>query len=153
MADEQPLLPGQQPQPEPEQPEDLTPYQDFIKHDKYRNSIAVSKTQLLAHFHKAAPYMEDIHRKQIVDLDARLAKSYNGTVSRTAHHQVAAIVTRYMHRVQESNVELAEQLKAALVQADKIELLCSSIMEETNQSRTRGNIRFVKELVPTRKVG
>lgn len=134
-----------------EEPEDLSAYMQYIKHDNYRNTISVSGTQLLLHFHKSAPYMEDIHRKQLVDLESRMTKHQNRNVSRTAHCQVSAIVNRYLPKIKEQNTSLAADLQMSVDEARKIETLCGRIMDEAQRKRTMGNVRFVKELVPPKK--
>lgn len=136
----------------PEQPEDLSAYQQFIKHDKYRNTIAVSGTQLLQQFTSTPPYMEEIHRKQLLDLDDRMVRHRNSNVSRTAHYQVAAIINRYLPKIKVENPRLASLLELAVAEANKIELLCSQLMDEVQRNRTMGNVRFVKQLVPPKRI-
>lgn len=135
-----------------ESPENLDEYQKFIKHDTWRNVIAVSKTKLLELFIKAAVVMEDIHRKQLVDLYERMEKLSleKVSVSRTTHNQIASIVKRYLTPLQEGQPELHAKLLPALEEAAKIEQLCERIMETSQRQRAKGNVRFVKQLAGTK---
>src|SRR4051812_27515212 len=123
MTNDQPSL--IQPEP-PEPPEDLTPYQKFVKHDKYQNRITVTGTQLIQEFIQAAKYMEEIHRKQLQDVDSRLTSNM-GRISRTLHHQVAAIISRYLPNIRLADEQLAGKLQAAVTEAEKIEKLAQGM--------------------------
>lgn len=146
MSDEQQPLPHVEPEPE-----NLDEYQQFVKHDTWRNVIAISKTKLLDLFIQAAVVMEDIHRKQLIDLHQRMKQldAEKVSVSRTTHNQIATIVKRYLAALQETQAGLHEKLLPALEQAAKIELLCERIMESSQRQRAKGNVKFVKKLTGT----
>jgi hypothetical protein len=146
MSEQQSLIPPER----PAEPEDLTPYQKFVKHDRYQNRITVSGTLLIETFIKAAKYMEEIHRKQLQDVDTRLTNNA-GRISRTLHHQLAAIICRYMPNIKLADEKLAGELQVAVNEAEKIELLAQQMMDEINQARTRGNVRFVDSVMPAKK--
>lgn len=150
-------------QPDPDRPQlplpdlqpevdDLEPVKQFVKHDTWRNVIAVSKTKLLAVFVRATIVMEELHRKQLLELFNRMERLHvdKVSVSRTTHNQIASILKRYLEAIKAHSEELHDQVVAAIEEARKIEKLCEQIMEDSQRQRTKGNVRFVKQLIGKR---
>lgn len=152
---QQPLLP-EQPTP-PNEHEDLTPYRRFIQHDTWKNQMKIVDSQLAAIFMRATPYMESIHVAQFKTVQERYRESSTSKlsqpyISRTVHHQVAAIIKRYLPNIaaQAEAAELVATLEAAVTEADKIEKMAKAMLDDAAKSRGRGNIKFVDSLTPTK---
>lgn len=156
---EQQEQPGQQQSKPPEPEIDLTPYERFLVHDKWQNRIKVQETQLIKVFYQAARYMEELHRKQLQQVNERVEDSVAYSVlnkpylARTVHHQLAAIIKRYLPKIEKENPALAAELQPAIAEANLIEKLAAKLAEDVSNSRERGNVRFVDNLTPRKVAG
>ena len=148
------LTPDSQPALPPE-PEDLTLYDRFLEVQSYRNVIRIKNSHLLSIFMQVFPFCDDLHKRALKELDQRVSDNRSHGkddkfLARTSHHQLYTIIKRYVPKIAEANeLELAEQVRLAVLEAEKIGNRARQKYEEILSSRNRdGNVKFVKSLKP-----
>ena len=153
---DQPLLPAAT-TPPATPPVDLAQFDQFLRHETYRNTFTVSGSELIEVFHDALSYVSDLHRKPFEEAEKRLRNTDRDGrrgIARTVHAQLAAILRRYDGVLKNSLApEKYQRILTAIEQAQYIEQRAKERADAVTDTRMRGNVRFVKKIqvAPGRK--